>query len=131
MPGCERNRLALRRMFTQAINFLFLEKRNAPLSEELYELQTKICDFPTQNGQQNSGAVFSASTSTAPWNPIMRDKIHVICREDVTNSVTVWVLDVVGGRKKWVVKIQQKRTHNFSVARFKRKADYSVEGDEA
>jgi hypothetical protein len=117
-------------MFTESINFLLLEKRNAPLSKELYKLQTKVCDLPTQNGQQSTGAVSSATTSIAPWSPIMRDEIHIICREEVTDSVTVWMLDVVGGRKKWVVEIQRKRTHNFSVARFKRKADDFVEEDD-
>jgi hypothetical protein len=93
IPGCERDRVALRRMMTHTI--VFVEHKNAPLSRELGELRAKMCDFATPNVQQSDGVVTSAVTSTAPkkWSHNTRDEVHLICHRDITDSVKVWVLD--------------------------------------
>jgi hypothetical protein len=131
-PGCERDRVALRRMMTHTV--VFLAHKNAPLSMELRELQAKICDFATQNEQESTSVVSSAITSTAPreWSQNTKDEVHIICRKDVTDSFNVWVLVAGYGRKKWVVKIQRQQTEHLqastqAVAGFKRKADDAVE----
>jgi hypothetical protein len=135
IPGCERDRVALRRMITNTI--VFLEHKNTPLSRELHEMRAKICDFATQNEQQSDGVVISAVTSTAPktWSQNTRDEIHIICHEDITDSVKVWVLDAGYGRKKWIVNIQRKQTDHLqastqAVAGIKRKADDALEKKE-
>jgi hypothetical protein len=99
IPGCERDRVALRRMMTHTI--VFFEHKNTPLSRELHELRAKVCDFATPNEQQSDGAVTSAVTSTAPreWSSNTRDEVHINCRKDVTDSINVWVLDAGYGQK--------------------------------
>jgi hypothetical protein len=106
LPPCEIDRVVLRYMMTQAMEFL--EREKDLLSKDLCALRAKICDFATLTEKQSRGIVASAGLSKE-WGPDPGDEIHILCRRDFADSIVIWVLDVGCGRKKWVVKIQRKR----------------------
>jgi hypothetical protein len=83
--------------------FRLVDERMHPLARELNRLRVLLSR--SRRGADSPFGPTSGQLTPAPVG--LNDNIYIICSDDVSDKIRIWIVDAGQGRKSWVVRIEK------------------------